>query len=96
MVNTAHGQTFLDTDTGEMLVIDSFHFGNFHSLPKDVRKVYYSNHTTRYIPLKIIDVRYDTTLEDTLDYPGIKIKVAFTNDLSKIYRLNLMKVISDY
>lgn len=88
MMNTAHGQTFLDTDTGEMIVIDSQDNDLFGSSDKVIKHLYYANHTAQFISMKAIECIYDSTLTSD-EIPGKVIKAVFPNDPSKIYRLKI-------
>jgi hypothetical protein len=88
MLNTAHGQTFMDIDTGEMLVIDSQDNDLFGSSDKVIKHLYYANHTARFISMKVIECKYES-LPPANDIPGTLIKAVFPNDPSKVYRLKI-------
>lgn len=92
LVKTAHGQTFLDTDTGEMIVIDYLEMGNdglLNTSENSIKKVFYANHTAQFISMKVIECRYDTAFIPPDDIPGTTIKAVFPNDPLKMYRLKI-------
>jgi len=91
-MKTAHGQTFLDTFTGEMIVIDYLEMGNdglLNSPEKSIKNVFYSNHSANYISMKIMECKNDTSFFAQEYSPGATIKAVFPNDPLKVYQLEL-------
>jgi hypothetical protein len=102
MVPTTYGQTFLDTDTGEMIVIDSLESGDdiLQSKQKKINHIYYANHTATFVPMKVKEIIHNQYIklpygiQDTTelkDYPiYLRIKAVFPNDESKVYQFDLV------
>lgn len=84
----SYGQTFLDTDTGELLVIDSYEKITHNKDNQSNPIIYYANHNALYIPLTIKKYKQIHIDPDEM-YKRIELWVTFPNDRAKIYRLEL-------